>query len=68
MHAFIIKSLSLHEKCKFSDLLLYARNNQNMNLLGMTSIDKVVYRLDEILPHGKDGDGNLIYTYSGAQF
>ena len=39
-----------------------------MNLLGMTSIDKVVYRLDEILPHGKDGDGNLIYTYSGAQF
>lgn len=19
-------------------------------------------------PHGKDGDGNLIYTYSGAQF
>ena len=21
-----------------------------------------------LTPHGKDGDGNLIYTYSGAQF
>ena len=28
------------------------------------------YKLFEgaLNPHGKDGDGNLIYTYSGAQF
>lgn len=28
------------------------------------------YKLFEgaLTPHGKDGDGNLIYTYSGAQF
>lgn len=61
MHAFIIKSLSLHEKCKFSDLLLYGRNNQD---------NQSPYKLFEgaLAPHGKDGDGNLIYTYSGAQF
>lgn len=33
MHAFIIKSLSLHEKCKLSDLLVYGRNNQDNQII-----------------------------------
>lgn len=33
MYVFVIKSLSLHGKCKFSDLLLYARNNQNNQVI-----------------------------------
>lgn len=32
MHAFIIKSLSLHEKCKFSDLLFMAETIKTIKL------------------------------------